>query len=206
MSHISSKQFLQDYKDDTVYDVYCEKCIILKSQKLNREIPYPRCIYPKDASQVIYEVYRTIGLPYVKFLYNGKPFQICTSGTASDCNLGAFVQETKSLVMGIPQQDFESFCKLGFRQAETHLIEPKGPFLISLPSTNIFSLLPIIVLVTIIKSAYQASRKNKLNRNSSSEISEVIEQKPIFISLGQDGEELSIKRLDSSSEDASTQS
>lgn len=54
-----------------------------------KELPYPNCLYPTYASQILLEFYNPEGVePYIKFIYNSKTINIC--GDKDTCSLTDF--------------------------------------------------------------------------------------------------------------------
>lgn len=94
-----------------LYNITNSTCFFenYKSEKLGKELPYPDCVYPMFASQVLYEFYNSAEGPYIKFLYNGKPFKICNTDTY-ECSLKDFAAKTRSLLMNHYPKDYDGLC------------------------------------------------------------------------------------------------
>lgn len=96
-----------------LYKITNASCLFenYKSEKLGKPVPYPECVYPMFASQIIYEFYNRPEGPYIKFLYNGKPHKIC-KGDKFECSLEDFATQTREILMNQVSQDFKKLCEI----------------------------------------------------------------------------------------------
>jgi len=96
----------------SLYNITNHACFAenYKSQEAGQPLPFPECQFPEVASQLIYEFYNNSGNPYVKMLYNGKPFKICKSSQEIECSLDDFIRELPEATSNLTKQKFDQVC------------------------------------------------------------------------------------------------
>ncbi len=68
-----------------------------------KELPFPNCLYPTYASQILMEFYNPDGVePYIKFIYNSKTVNLC--GDSGTCTLTQFKKLALDAVNLTPDQ------------------------------------------------------------------------------------------------------
>ena len=156
-----------------LYGIFNETCLFdnYKATKSGQEVPYPDCIFPEYASQVIYEIYNGTGDPYVQFLYNGKPFKICSKSTDTKCRLEDFISETQNMLLNLTKQDVTDYCTYGHKLSKVKLPQTPSVRLVS-PDFHIgVWILPLLGMVLILCGLWvMVGKGRKLNvKNSSNE-------------------------------------
>jgi len=81
-----------------------------RSQLDELPLPYPDCKMPEVASTLIYEFYNNSGSPYVRLLYNGKPFKLCRNSKGMQCDLDDFVNELPEVTFNLTQKKWDKVC------------------------------------------------------------------------------------------------
>jgi len=73
--------------------------------------PFPDCIPPDFSSQMIYEFYMNSGRPFIRLLYDGKPYRLCTGSKGIDCPLHQFIKEFPVLTSHMDAVKHRILCK-----------------------------------------------------------------------------------------------
>jgi hypothetical protein len=81
-----------------------------KSQSAGKPIPFPDCKFPEVASQLIWEYYNNSGNPYIRLLYNGKPFKFCRNNKGLECSLSDFTSELPEAASNLTKEKFDEIC------------------------------------------------------------------------------------------------
>ncbi len=92
-----------------------------KHELANKPIPYPDCKMPEVASQLIWEFYNNSGKPYVRFLYNGKPFKFCRESTGFECSFEEFIKELPEVTVGMTKEKWSEVCSRKPEVNESHV-------------------------------------------------------------------------------------
>jgi len=77
-----------------------------------KSLPFPDCTPPDFASQMTFEFYKNSGNPFIRMLFDGKPFRLCVGSEGIDCPLSQFKKEFKTLTNGMTEDYENSVCSL----------------------------------------------------------------------------------------------
>lgn len=96
----------------SLYNITNHTCFAENYEKQNagKPLPFPDCRFPEVASQLIWEFYNDSEAPYIRLLYNGKPFRICSGSQGVECTLQQFIKELPERANNLTKQSFDEFC------------------------------------------------------------------------------------------------
>jgi len=91
-----------------------EQCLIANFEASTRvkdmsELPFPNCIFPPFAANVIFEFYENSGSPYVVLKYNDNAIPLC--GGKSECPYQDFKDLVTKATKGYTSKDYKRICK-----------------------------------------------------------------------------------------------
>jgi len=107
------------------FNITTKDCLLAnyKAQKAGNELPYPSCIYPGYASNIIFEVYGTTAeTASIKFYYNNIAQPICgkTGDGSNTCTLKELGDYIDQVTKKYTFEDYNQIC--GIKAAETPII------------------------------------------------------------------------------------
>ena len=148
-------------------NVSTPECLVAnwKASRANETIPYPDCIYPKFAANLIFEFYNTSD-PYVIVKYEDNVLRLCNNQEA--CSLNDFQNLIQNATLGIDLNQYYSICNISqgaqvqtFATVETefgyskNLVYAMGSII-----TLLATLVTILTILLIKKSAKTNSASN----------------------------------------------
>ena len=130
-----------------LYNITHPDCLAQNHQSMVKgtDLPFPNCIYPSYASQVILELYNsTTEEPYVKVLYESEPMDICTNGQYK-CTLKDF-KTLSSRLLDLNYDDYLTICGINHNNNDN----PKSHLLTIILLTIVGILVIAIIAVVVI--------------------------------------------------------
>ena len=109
--------------DDTLapvlvaFNITTKECLLAnyRAQKTGEDIPYPSCVYPGFASNLVFEVYGdNADEAQIKFYYNGVGQAICgkTGENNNTCGFKEFSKWITELTKGYTVSDYNKKCEI----------------------------------------------------------------------------------------------
>lgn len=95
----------------SAFNITTPECMVAnwRSQRANQTIPYPQCIYPAFADNLIFEYYNTTN-PYVIVKYGGTEMTLC--GNSTQCSLEDFTNLVQNVTNGNTLESYYSVCNV----------------------------------------------------------------------------------------------
>ena len=92
----------------TAFNIMTPDCLKANwdAERNNQTVPYPECIYPAFAANLIFEFYNTSD-PYVRVKYGNNVMSVCGTET---CSLADFTSLVNNVTNGTTLDNFKNYC------------------------------------------------------------------------------------------------